>query len=277
MGLSSPPVLVIDASSAARERWREVWRARQLLFFLARRDLSLRYKQTLLGVGWAVARPLVTMLVFVVVFGLIAKLPSEGAPYGLMVLAALLPWTLFSSALNETSASLVANASLLQKVYFPRLVLPLSALAVALVDFAVTFLLLVVIMAALGYAPGPRLVALPALLLLTLALALGLGLWFAALNVRWRDMRHIVQVLLQLALYLSPVGYSSTLVPEQWRSLFVLNPIVGVIEGFRWMLIPGAFPLRTDALAASVAIAVVALGSGLWYFRRTERHFADLI
>jgi lipopolysaccharide transport system permease protein len=277
MGISSPPVLVIDASGAARDRWREVWRARQLLLYLARRDLALRYKQTLLGIGWAVARPLVTMLVFVVVFGLIAKLPSAGAPYGLMVLAALLPWTLFSSALSETSASLVANAGLIQKVYFPRIVLPLSALAVALVDFAVTFVLLVVIMAALGYAPNGRLVALPAFILLALALALGLGLWFAALNVRWRDVRHIVHVLLQLALYLSPVGYSSTLVPEQWRSLFILNPMVGVIEGFRWMLLPGTLELRMDALFASVAIATVALAGGLWFFRRAERDFADLI
>ena len=269
--------LVIEAGRAERHYWLDLWRYRELLFFLARRDISVRYKQTAFGVAWAVVRPLATMLVFTLVFGRIAKLPSEGVPYSLLVFSGMVPWFFFSGALSDCSNSLVSNGHLLSKVYFPRLLIPLSAVAAALVDLAISFALLVAMMAWLGYPPSARLVALPLFILLAFGAALGLGFWFAALNVKYRDVQFVVPFALQFGLYASPIGFSITVIPEQWRLLYSLNPMVGVIEGFRWALLGGNFTLRADALLISTVLTVLLLISGILFFRRTERSFADVI
>lgn len=269
--------LVIEAGRAERHYWLDLWRYRELLFFLARRDISVRYKQTAFGVAWAVVRPLATMLVFTLVFGRIAKLPSEGVPYSLLVFSGMVPWFFFSSALSDCSNSLVSNGHLLSKVYFPRLLIPLSAVAAALVDLAISFALLVAMMAWLGYPPSARLIALPLLVLLAFGAALGLGFWFSALNVKYRDVQFVVPFVLQFGLYASPIGFSINVIPEHWRMLYSLNPMVGVIEGFRWALLGGNFALRTDALLISSTLTVLLLISGVLFFRRTERSFADVI
>lgn len=273
----SSEVLVIEAGRSERHYWQDLWRYRELLYFLARRDISVRYKQTAIGVAWSVIRPLATMLVFTLVFGRLAKLPSEGAPYSLMVFTGMLPWFFFTGALSDSSNSLVANSNLLTKVYFPRLLVPMSAVAAALVDLAIGFVLLVLMMAWLGYPPSVRLLALPALILLEFCAALGLGLWFAALNVKYRDFQFIVPFLLQFGLYVSPIGFSSNVIPEQWRLLYSLNPMVGVVEGFRWALLGGNFSLRVEAILISVVLTAAVFLGGLWFFRRTERAFADVI
>lgn len=273
----SEEVLVIEAGRGERHYWRDLWRYRELLYFLGRRDIAVRYKQTAFGVAWAVVRPLATMLVFTLVFGRIAKLPSEGAPYSLLVFSGMLPWFFFSGALSDCSNSLVANGNLLSKVYFPRLLVPLSAVAVALVDLAIGFGLLVLMMAWLGYPPSARLFALPLFILLAFAAALGAGLWFAALNVKYRDFQFVVPFLLQFGLYASPIGFASTVIPENWRLIYSLNPMVGVIDGFRWALLGGSFALRADALLISAVLTAALVAGGLWFFRRTERSFADVI
>ena len=270
-------VLVLERGRADRHYWRDLWRYRELLYFLARRDVAVRYKQTALGIAWAVIRPLATVVVFSFVFGRIAKLPSDGVPYSLLVFAGMLPWFFFSSALSESSNSLVSNSNLLSKVYFPRLLVPAAAMAVALVDFAISFVLLLLTMAWFGYPPTLRILALPLFVLLAFGTAFGLGLWFAALNVEYRDFQFVIPFLLQFGLYVSPIGFSTSVIPETWRLLYSANPMVGVIEAFRWALLGSAFTLRVDALLLSIALTSVLLVSGLWYFRRTERSFADVI
>jgi lipopolysaccharide transport system permease protein len=257
--------------------WKDLWRYRGLLYFLARRDISVRYKQTALGIAWSVIRPISVMIIFTLVFGRIAKLPSDGAPYSLLVFTAMVPWFFFAAALAESSTSLVTNSNLLTKVYFPRLLVPMSAVAVALVDLLIGLVLLLLLMLWLGHSPSYRALALPAFILLAFCGALGLGLWFAALNVKYRDFQFIVSFVVQFGLYASPVGFSSNVVPEQWRLLFSLNPMVGVIEGFRWALIGGGHPLRADTIVMGSAISAAVLASGLWFFRRTERAFADVV
>lgn len=271
------PRLVITAGRVDHEYWRDLWRHRELLYFLVKRDVSVRYKQTAIGGAWVVIRPLLTVLAFTLIFSRIAKLPSDGAPYSLLVFASLLPWYFFATSTSESSASLVANSNLVSKVYFPRLVLPLSAVGTALVDFVVTFAVVLIVMAWFGVAPSARVAALPVFALLAMATALGVGLWFSALNVTYRDVQQVVPLLLQLGLYLSPVGFASSLIPERWRPVFILNPMVGPIEGFRWALLGGNFQLRFDALLTSAVIGAIALSSGLWFFRRTERAIADVI
>jgi lipopolysaccharide transport system permease protein len=274
---SEKQTLVIEAGRLQQRYWRDLWQYRELLYVLARRDIAVRYKQTAIGIAWAVVRPLATMLIFTLLFGRIANLPSEGAPYSLMVFTAMVPWFFFSSAVTETTNSLVGNSQLLAKVYFPRLVIPLSAIAVALVDFAISFGLLAVMMAWFGYTPSWRLMALPIFVLLAIVAALGLGLWFTALNVRYRDFRHVVPFVLQFGLFLSPVGFSSSVIPPAWRAIYAMNPIVGVIEGFRWAMLGGTFQIQADALISSTILSATLLATGLWYFRRTERSFADVI
>lgn len=277
-GSDSPAAtLVIEAGRTERHYWRDVWRYRELLYFLARRDLAVRYKQTVFGVAWALVRPLATMLIFTLVFGRIAKLPSDGAPYSLLVLSGMLPWFLFASVLAEASDSMLTNSSLVSKVYFPRLIMPASSAVVAVVDFAIGLVLLVALMAFQGYPPTLPLLLLPAFVLIALAVALGLGLWCAAMNVRYRDFRFVIPFALMIGLYLSPIGFSMTVIPERWRMLYSLNPMVGVIEGFRWTVLGDAFRPHLDAIALSAAIAVVLLISGIRYFRRVERSFADVI
>ena len=270
--------VVLEAGRADRHYWRDLWRYRELFQVLAWRDIAIRYKQTAIGVAWAVVRPVLTMAIFTVVFGRLAKLPSDGgAPYPLLVLAGMLPWTFASSALSDASGSLVGNANLIGKVYFPRLIVPAAAIVAGFVDFAVGLVILAVMMAAYRFAPDWRVLALPAFVLLALLASLGPSLWIAALNVRYRDFRYVIPFLVQFGLYVSPVGFSSSVVPQKWRLLYSLNPMVGGIDGFRWCLLGGRSPLYLPGLAIGVLVTAIFLWLGLRQFRRLERTFADLI
>lgn len=269
--------LVIEAGRAEAHYWRDLWRYRELFYFLAWRDILVRYKQTVIGVAWSVLRPLLTMVVFTVVFGRLAKLPSEGVPYPVMVFAAMLPWQFFAGALNEGSNSLVSNANMLTKIYFPRLIVPASTLIVCMVDFLISFAILAALMAWYHVVPDWRFVALPAFLALALFASFGLGLWLAAMNVKYRDFRYVVPFIVQLGLYISPVGFSSSIIPEKWRLLYSLNPMVGVIDGFRWALLGGHPPLYVPGLAIAMAVSLVLFLFGIRFFRTVERSFADII
>ena len=255
---------------------RELWDSRELLGFLAWRDIVVRYKQTYIGAGWAFIRPFLTMVVFTVVFGRIAKLPSDGVPYPILTFAALLPWQFFATAFAETSNSVVGNGYMITKIYFPRLILPLTSMAVALVDFVVSFVFLIALMVYYRIPPSPRLAALPLFTLLAVVFTIGLGLWFAALYVRFRDLRHLIPFITQFGLYVSPVAFSSSIVPEKWRLLYSLNPMVGVIDGFRWSLL-GTVPLYMPAVVIGAAVSAALLLSGIYYFKQTERVFADVM
>ena len=232
-------VLIIEAGRAERHYWRDLWRYRELFFFLAWRDILVRYKQTVIGMVWALGRPLITMMVFTLVFSKLAKLPSEGVPYPILVFAALLPWQFFSSAFSGAGDSLISNAGMISKVYFPRLVIPTSAVIVSFVDFLISGIILIGLMIWYGFAPNLRMLTLPLFILVAFASAMGAGLWIAALNVKYRDFRIIVPFVVQFGLYISPVGFSSSIVPEQWRLLYSINPMVGVIDGFRWAILGG--------------------------------------
>jgi len=270
--------LVIEPGKSSKQYWRDLWRYRGLFYFLAWRDILVRYKQTVIGVAWSVIRPFLTMVIFTVIFGRLANFPSEGsAPYPVMVFAAMLPWQLFANALAETSNSLISNASMISKVYFPRLIVPTSAVIVGLVDFLISFGLLALIMAWYQFVPSWRIAALPFFLLLGLVTALGAGVWLAALNVKYRDFRYIVPFMIQFGLYISPVGFSSSVIPEKWRLLYSLNPMVGVIDGFRWALLGKESALYVPGLLLSVGLALAILIFGIRYFRSTERTFADVI
>lgn len=270
-------VLILEAGRANRNYWRDVFRYSDLFFVLARRDISVRYKQTLIGVLWAVLRPLLTMLVFTFVFGRIAELPSEGAPYALLVFSAMLPWFFFSSSVSESSSSLISNANLLSKVFFPRILVPASTVLVAAVDFLISFILLAGMMVYFGVMPSWRLLTLPLFLLIAFASSLGIGLWFSSLNVRYRDFQFVVPFLLQFGLYISPVGFVSTIIPETLAPLYALNPMVGVIDGFRWAILGDGFELRSHVLLTSIVTSTILLLSGIIFFRRFERSFADVI
>ncbi len=272
----STPELVLEAGRADAHYWQDLWRYRELLGFLAWRDIQVRYKQTVLGAAWALLQPAITLVVFTYVFGRLAHMPSGNVPYPLLVMAGLLPWQLFANALSNASGSLVSNTHLISKVYFPRLVVPLSALAVALIDFLIVALLYLGLGAWFNFWPDWRAVLLPLFTLLGLLAALGAGLWLTALTVRFRDFRFIVPFLLQVGVFLSPVGFSTSTVPN-WRLLFSLNPMVAVIDGFRWCLLRGHQELYLPSLFLGVAVTVLLLVTGLWYFRRTERGFADMI
>lgn len=277
MSAGHDTVLVIEAGRAERHYWADLWRYRELLYFLALRDILVRYKQTVLGVSWAVLRPLLTMIIFTLVFNKLARLPAEGAPYPLMVLAALLPWQLFASGFSEAGNSLVSNANLVSKVYFPRLIVPASTVAVSLVDFGISLGLLVAVMAWYGFIPGWQVIALPAFVALALAAAIGAGVWTAALTVKYRDFRFVIPFAVQLGLYVSPVGFSSSVVPEHWRMVYSLNPMVGIVDGFRWCLLGGRTEIFWPGLLMSLAIVAAVLLGGISFFRRTERTFADVI
>jgi lipopolysaccharide transport system permease protein len=268
--------LIIEAGRTERHYWADLWRYRELFFFLSWRDLLVRYKQTVIGVAWAVLRPLLTMLVLSFVFGRIAGLPSEGVPYPLLVFAGILPWQFFANALSESSASLVGNEKLISKVYFPRLVVPASAVIVSLVDFLISFVILFGLLAWYQFMPSWRMLALPGLVLLVFLTALGPGLLITALNVRYRDFRYLIPFVVQFGLYLSPVGFSSSAVPEQWRLLYALNPMVGVIDGFRWAIC-GLTPVSWAPLGLALGVSALLLVAGVGYFRRMERTFADVI
>lgn len=268
---------VIESGRAERQYWQDLWRYRELLLFLSWRDVSVRYKQTIIGIAWAVVRPVATMVVFVVVFGRIANLPSNGVPYPLLVLAGMLAWQLFSGGFSAASDSLVANANLISKVYFPRLLVPLSSVAVSLVDFAVTLPVLAAVMLWYRYPPGWQVVFLPAFAALAVAAAVGVGVWLGALNVRYRDVRYAIPFLVQFGIYVTPVGFSTSAVPEQYRMLVELNPLTGIVEGFRWSLLGDASGLTPFALGWSAVVVTGVLVTGVRYFRRTEKTFADVI
>ncbi len=274
---ASRPKLVIRAGETEKQYWRDLWRYRELFYFLAWRDILVRYKQTVIGVAWALLRPLLTMIVFTVVFSSIAKLPSNGVPYPILVFAGLLPWQFFSNALSECSNSLISNTNLLSKVYFPRLIIPTSAVIVSFVDFLISGMILLGLMAWYSYAPTWRILMLPVFTLTAFLASMGAGLWLAALNVQYRDFRYVVPFLVQFGLYLSPVGFSSSVVPQQWRLLYSLNPMVGVIDGFRWSITGQASVLSSESTVISMAVVLALFGSGVWYFRKMERTFADVI
>jgi lipopolysaccharide transport system permease protein len=269
--------LVIEAGRAERQYWRDLWNYRELFYFLAWRDILVRYKQTVIGIAWALIRPFLTMVVFTVVFGSLAKLPSQGAPYPILVFAAMLPWQFFANALSECSNSLIANSNLISKVYFPRLIVPTSSVIVSFVDFLISGMILLGLMAWYDFVPGWRILTLPFFILIAFAASMGVGLWLAALNVEYRDFRYIVPFIVQFGLYISPVGFSSSIVPQQWRLLYSLNPMVGVIDGFRWAILGGDTTIYLPGFALSVGLVVFLLITGIWYFRRMERTFADVI
>ena len=270
-------VLVLEAGRAERHYWRDLWRYRELFFFLAWRDILVRYKQTVIGIVWALGRPLITMLVFTLVFSKLAKLPSDGVPYPILVFAALLPWQFFSSAFSGAGDSLISNAGMISKVYFPRLVVPASAVIVAFVDFLISVIILVGLMIWYGFAPNLRMLTLPLFIFVAFAAAMGAGLWIAALNVKYRDFRIIVPFVVQFGLYVSPVGFSSSIVPEKWRLLYSINPMVGVIDGFRWAILGGNTQLYWPGFLLSLALVLMILFTGILYFRNTEKTFADVI
>ncbi len=270
------PALVIEAGRTEAHYWRDLWHYRELFYFLTWRDLLVRYKQTAIGVAWAVLQPALTTAVFCV-FGMILKLPTRGVPRPVLIFAAQLPWQFFSSALSASSNSLVSSANLISKIYFPRLIIPVSAVVVSLVDFFISAVFLAGLMAAYGLVPDARVAALPLFLLVAFGAALGAGLWLTALNVKYRDFRFILPFILQLGLYVSPVAFTSDLVPVRWRALYELNPMVGVIDGFRWALLRGTTPPPWASLGCSAVLVALLLATGLWYFRKTERTFADVI
>jgi len=269
--------LVLEAGRAERHYWRDLWHYRELFAILAWRDVAVRYKQTVIGVAWALVRPFLTMVIFSLLFGRVAKLPSVGAPYPIMVFAGLLPWFLFSSILSDASNSLIANTNLVSKIYFPRIIIPSATVVVALVDLAVNLVMLAGLMAWYSFVPTWRIVFLPVFILLVSVASLGPALWLTALNVKYRDFRFIVPFVIQFGLYISPVGFSSSVVPERFRLLYALNPMVGIIDGFRWCLLGAQNRIYWPGLAAALIDVILLLVSGVWYFRKTEQTFADVI
>jgi len=271
-------IVVLEPGRRDLHYWHDLWRYRELFIVLAWRDLSVRYKQTIIGVAWALIRPFLTMLVFTTIFGRIAKLPSDGtAPYALMVFAGMLPWSFFSAGLAEASNSLISNANLISKVYFPRMLVPAAAIAVAFVDFLISFFILIALMVWYQFLPGWQMTLLPVFVVLGFLASLGPALWITALNVKYRDFRYVIPFILQFGLYISPVGFSSSIVPEQWRLLYSLNPVVGVIDGFRWCILEGQSQIYLPGLALSFCVTFLFLWLGIARFRKMERSFADLI
>ncbi len=269
--------IVLEAGKADREYIRDLWRYRELFYVLAWRDVSVRYKQTAIGVAWAVIRPALTTVVFTVIFGKLGKFPPGGVPYPVLVLTGMLPWQLFSAALGESGNSLVANSNLITKVYFPRLIIPGSSLVTSLIDFSISLLMLAVLMAVYRVTPGWQVVCLPLFVLLALMTAAGMGAWVSALTVKYRDFSFVVPFITQLGLYISPVGFSSKVIPDKWRLLYSLNPMVGVIDGFRWCIFRQRIAVNWIGLALSLVIILIVAAGGFTYFRRTERGFADII
>jgi lipopolysaccharide transport system permease protein len=270
--------LVIERGRAERHYWLDLWRYRELFQVLAWRDIAVRYKQTVIGAAWAIIRPFLTMVVFTVVFGKLAQLPSDGtAPYALMVFAGMLPWSFFATAVAEASNSLIGNANLISKVFFPRLIVPIAAVMVAFVDFLISFAILIALMVWYQFAPGWQVLFLPVFAVIALVASIGIGVWITALNVKYRDFRYVIPFIVQMGLYVSPVGFSSNVIPDRWRLLYSLNPMVGVIDGFRWCLLGGESRLYWPGLALSLGVATFFLWLGIRQFRKMEKSFADLI
>lgn len=271
-------VLVLEPGRAEKNYWTDLWRFRELFLILAWRDLSVRYKQTVIGIVWAILRPFLTMVVFTVIFGRVAGLPSEGdAPYALMVFAGMLPWTLFATSLSDASNSLIGNANLISKVYFPRLIVPSATMVTALVDFLISLVILVGLMVFYRYAPTWHILLLPAFTLLALLASMGPSLWITALNVKYRDFRYVIPFLIQFGLYVSPVGFSGNAIPQPWRLLYSLNPMVGVIDGFRWCILGGVSSIYWPGFILSLFVVAFFLWLGISRFRKMEKTFADII
>jgi lipopolysaccharide transport system permease protein len=277
-----PYELIIEPGSAEKHYWLDLWRYRELFAILAWRDISVRYKQTVIGVAWALIQPLLTMLVMTVIFGRVAGLPSEGnAPYAIMVFAAMLPWTFFSTSLSSSSQSLVGNAQLISKVYFPRMIIPAASVIVSFVDFLISFAILVVLMVWYGFWPDWRILTLPLFMAIAFLAAIGPGLLITALNVKYRDFRYVIPFIVQFGLYISPVGFSSAVIRERFGdtvfTIYSLNPMVGVIDGFRWAILRGETTIYWPGFVLSMIVVLAFLLSGTLYFRRTEKTFADVI
>jgi len=271
-------VIIIEPGRQELNYWRDLWRYRELFYVLAWRDVAVRYKQTAIGAAWALIRPFLTMMIFTIVFGRIAKLPSDGtAPYALMVFAGMLPWTFFSTGLGEASNSLVVNANLISKVYFPRLIVPTATVVVAFVDFLISFAILVGMMVWYRFMPSWQIAFLPAFVLFAFVASIGPALWITALNVKYRDFRYVLPFLVQFGLYISPVGFSSKIIPAQWQLLYSLNPVVGVIDGFRWCILRGEGAIDWRSLALCIVVTGFFLWLGLSTFRKMEKSFADLL
>jgi len=271
-------VIVLEQGRADKYYWSDLWRYRELFLILAWRDLSVRYKQTVIGVLWAIIRPLLTMVVFTIIFSGVANLPSDGeTPYALLVFSAMLPWTLFSSSLSDASNSLIQNENLISKVYFPRLIVPTATIVTALADFLISLVILFGLMVYYRFVPGWQMLLLPAFILIALLASLGPSLYITTLNVKYRDFRYVIPFLVQFGLYISPVGFSSSVIPEQWRLLYSLNPVVGVIDGFRWCILGGESVIYWPGFLLSIGIVLAFLWLGVSQFRKMEKSFADLI
>lgn len=275
--MNAPYELILEAGRAEKHYWRDLWRYRELFQVLAWRDVSVRYKQTVIGVAWAVIRPFLTMVVFTIIFGKVAKLPTEGtSPYALLVFAGMLPWTFFSTALSDASNSMVSNANLISKVYFPRLIVPAATVVVALVDFLVSCSILAIVMLWYAYVPPVQILMLPLFVILAFLASLGPSLWITSLNVKYRDFRYVIPFIVQFGLYVSPVGFSSQVIPDNWRLIYSLNPVVGIIDGFRWCLL-GESNIYWPGFLASIGVTTFFLWFGIHQFRKMEKSFADLI
>lgn len=274
---ASQQKLIIEAGRTERHYWMDLWRYRELFYFLAWRDILVRYKQTVIGIAWALVRPFLTMVIFSIIFGKLGKFPSDGVPYPILVFAAMLPWQFFANALSEASNSLIGNANLISKVYFPRLIIPASSVITSFVDFLISGVILVGLMVWYRFVPDWRILTLPLFIGVAFAAAMGCGLLLTALNVKYRDFRYIVPFIVQFGLYISPVGFSSSIVPEKWRLLYSLNPMVGVIDGFRWAVLGGAAAIYWPGFLLSMLLVAASLIAGIIYFRKTEKTFADVI
>lgn len=269
--------IIIEPNKTIKHFWQELWQYRELFFFLAWRDILVLYKQTIIGVAWSVLRPFLTMVVFTIVFGKIAKLPSGNTPYPLLVYAAMLPWHFFSNILSESGNALILNTNLISKVYFPRIIIPTTCMIVSLIDWLISFGLFIILMMWYAFMPNWKILMLPFLLVLAALTSLGMGYWIAALNVKYRDFRYVIPFLVQFGLYLSPVGFSSDIIPEQWRLLYSLNPMVGVIDGFRWALLGAEVEMYWQGFWLSVSLAIGLFVFGIWFFMKLERQLADVI
>lgn len=269
--------IIIEPNKTVKRFWQELWRYRELFYFLAWKDILVRYKQTVIGIAWSVLHPLLSMIILTIIFGGIAKLPSGNTPYPILVYAAMLPWQFFSNTLNLSANSLISNRNMITKVYFPRIIIPSTSMVVSLVDFLISFMILVCLMLWYGLWPNWKILVLPLLLVLAALTSLGAGYWIGALNVKYRDFRHIVPFIVRFGLYASPVGFSSNLVPEKWRLLYSLNPMVGIIDGFRWALLGKEVNLYLPGFLVSIGLAMMLFVTGALFFIKTERKFADII
>lgn len=275
--MSNDYEIIIEPGKGSKQYWRDLWQYRELFYFLVWRDVLVRYKQTVIGIAWSVIRPFLTMLIFTFVFGRLVNLSSGGVPYPILVFTALLPWQFFANSLASISTSIVSNSNLISKIFFPRLIVPVSSVVVNLIDFVISFFILVGLMVWYRYVPDIRILLLPLFLVLAFFASIGFGLLIAALNVKYRDFNHVVPFIIQLGLYVSPVGFSSNIVPGQWRLLYSLNPMVGVIDGFRWAIVGKGETLYPAGIVLSIALTLVLVVVGIKYFRKTEKTFADII